>query len=232
MTANAIKSPQKYLFDTSFELEDEAPKPAEDTPQPEFFGEDLDRARAEGHAEGVEAGRAQALQAIESTVAQTLESMAQCLPGLQQSLDALRDRQAHAAVEVAAALVRKMFPRLARDHGLSEIDAVVKEAMARLRDEPRIVVRVSDALLDVVEKRCGALAKTAGFEGRIVFLAEDGMAAGDVRIEWADGGAERDSERSWHEIDEIIRRMTRNLGKPHGADEPVRKTDGSNGAAA
>ena len=51
------------------------------------------------------------------------------------------------------------------------------------------------------DTRIESLAAGSGFEGKIVFLGAADMDAGDVRLEWADGGAERDSSRQWQEID-------------------------------
>ena len=115
-------------------------------------------------------------------------------------------------------MVRKFFPRMAQDQGLQEIEAVVRDAMMRLRDEPRIVIRVCDTLLDTVKKRVGGLASSTGFEGKIVYLADEGMDSSDVRVEWADGGAERDTGRIWQDIDEAIRHITRT---PIGSSDPA-----------
>jgi flagellar assembly protein FliH len=37
------------------------------------------------------------------------------------------------------------------------------------------------------------------------------VAPGDCAIEWADGGAERNGDRVWTEIDAAVRRMTEKL---------------------
>ena len=227
-----MNAPQKFLFETSFEPEDQPKEPVEPPPEPKYFDEDLERALSEGHAAGLEAGRGEAMEAIEQAAARALEAIAACLPELERSLNELQERQTRSAVEVSAALVRKMFPNMVREHGLAEIDAVVSEAMARLRDEPRIVIRVDDTLLDPVKARVGELAKSSGFEGRIVFLAQDGMAVGDVRVEWADGGAERDTERTWQDIDELIRRMSGAPDTPNEAAQPTTETTGSHGTTA
>ena len=229
-----VNAPKKFLFDTSFEPEHiaEKEKPVEAPPEPKYFEEDLERARAEGLATGEGTGRESALQGIEQSATQTLASLEKLLPELRQELVAIEERQAYAAVEVSTALVRKIFPRLVQDHGLGEIESVVREAMARLRDEPRIVVRVCDAMLDTVKDRVGALARDAGFEGAIVFLAENNMAPGDVRIEWADGGAERDTERVWQEIEDMIRHMIGALKTQDETAPTPSGPDGTQGATA
>ena len=49
----------------------------------------------------------------------------------------------------------------------------------------------SDALLDDAREKLTEIARTRGFEGRLVVLADPDVAKGDCRIEWADGGLER-----------------------------------------
>lgn len=238
MPQNAMNAPKRFLFDTSFEPEALAKKRTENIPQPKYFDEDLTQARTEGYAEGENAGRTQALESIEQNVDKCVAAIAQGLSDLHKSLEAMQDSQTREAVQVAATLVRKLFPRLAREHGLSEIDNVVAEAMARLREEPRIVVRVQESLLDTVRDRVDAAAKAAGFEGRIVFLAEENLADGDVRIEWADGGAERNTGRIWQDIEKIIQRIASAPIKTKGpveaseTAEPQSEGGDSRGAAA
>lgn len=233
-----MNAPKRFLFDTSFEPEELAKKTAAYAPQPQYFDEDLTQARAEGYAEGENAGRAQVLGSIEQDVEKCVAAIAEGLADLRQHLDTMQERQTRDAVQVAATLVRKLFPRLAREHGLAEVDNVVAEAMARLREEPRIAVRVTESLLDTVRDRVEAAAKAAGFEGRIVFLADDGLSEGDVRIEWADGGAERDTGRIWQDIEQMIQRIARVPGKPEGSAEacetakPQSEGGVSRGAAA
>ncbi len=200
----------KFLFDTSFETEDlgdAAVKPVRKPPPPKFSEEDLERARAEGHSSGKEIGAQEAMQSIEQQISQTVSAISEQLGGLSQAQTESNERQGRETLEVALTVVRKIFPHLAGRHGLAEIESVVRDCLERLRDEPRIVIRVADDMLDPVEARIGELAARAGFEGKIVYLAQDGFNPGDVRIEWADGGAERDSESLWREIDLITARV-------------------------
>ena len=44
----------------------------------------------------------------------------------------------------------------------------------------------------------------SAFEGKLVLLEEPEAGPSDVLVEWPDGGAERDLERQWREIDEIL----------------------------
>ena len=209
---------EKFLFDMPFEN-------AEDGalgPNGQSMRKDLEKARAEGFAAGNQAGADETRQSIEQQMAQALDAISQQLGALRQAqIDAI-ERQASETIETAAVIVRKLFPKLANSNGLVEIEALVSECLERLREEPRIVIRVADQLLDEIESRIGALATRCGFDGKIVFLAQEDLEPSDVRIEWADGGAERDSKHLWRTIDEVIERMTGIAPKPpHDAELPT-----------
>ena len=203
MPVNASNSPKKFLFETSFGQAqvEQRTTAVEAPPEPTYFDQDLAQARADGVTAGKETGRQEALESVENAAAKALEDIGRHLPALEESVAAMQERQVRAALEVSAAMVRKFFPRMAQDQGLQEIEAVVRDAMMRLRDEPRIVIRVCDSLLDTVKKRVCDLANNTGFEGKIVFLADEAMDSSDVRVEWADGGAERDTGRIWQEVE-------------------------------
>jgi len=225
----------KFLFDTSFEVEDlndDAVQKTRKPPPPKFGEEDLERARTEGHACGKEIGTQEAMQSIEQQVSQAVNAVSAQMSGLAQAQTESHERQSREALQVALTVVRKIFPRLAGRHGLDEVESVIRDCLERLRDEPRIVIRVADAVLDQVEARISEVAARAGFEGNIVYLAQDGLNPGDVRVEWADGGAERDSERLWREIDRITARVA-STGSPPGAPEiPVEESESPEPAPA
>ncbi len=81
-----------------------------------------------------------------------------------------------------------------------------------------MVIRIADALLDPLRERLDEVAAKAAFDGKVVLLADEALAPSDVRVEWADGGAERDTGRLWAEIDQVLER---NLGDSRlGAPAP------------
>ena len=214
---------EKFLFETSFEPEDmdESVMPGQKPAKPKFSEEDLEKARAEGSAAGKESGRQEAMESIEQQISQALSAISERLTGLSQAQVQASERQTRGAIEAALTIMRKMFPHLAARHGLAEIESVVCDCLERLRTEPRIVIRVADSLLDQVEQRVSQLAAHAGFDGKIVFLSQEGLQLGDIRVEWADGGAERDSSRLWREIDQIIARIIGPMPPAADAAEPA-----------
>ncbi len=222
-TGSRMSMSAKFLFDTSFDPEDmdRSGMPGRKPAKPKFGEEDLEKARTDGFAAGKESGRQEVLQSIEQQISTALNAISGQLTGLSQAQVQASERQARSAVEAALTVMRKMFPHLANRHGLAEIESLVCDCLERLRTEPRIVIRVADSLLDRVEQRVSQLAACAGFDGKIVFLSQEGLHPGDIRVEWADGGAERDSDRLWHKIDQIIARTIGPMQPAADAVEPA-----------
>jgi flagellar assembly protein FliH len=219
----------KFLFETSFEAEDlgaSGVEPLRKPPPPKFDEADLEQARVEGHEAGKAAGAQEAMQTIEQQISQAVNAISTEMISLSEAQVTSNERHGREMLEVALSVVRKLFPRLADKNGLTEIEAVVGDCLERLRNEPRIVIRVSDSLLDPVEARLGELAAQTGFEGKIVYLSQDGLNPGDVRVEWADGGAERDSEQLWREIDQITARMSETAQTDTETPEPSEPASG------
>jgi len=203
-----MNAPRKFLFETTFEPDEPAgaPRPAEKKPVKTFTEEEVTKARDDGFAAGKEAGQKAAEEAIERDIERTLESVTQQLTELSKIQTEAIERRDREAIEAALAIIRKLFPSLAEAHGMTEIEAIIGDCLARLRGEARVVIRVADLVLDAVNERVATLATKAGFEGKIVLIAQEDLQAGDVRVEWADGGAERDSGSLWHEIDAVVAR--------------------------
>ena len=208
-------SQKRFLFDTSFdgangELIIEPP--GREPPAPQFGEDDLERARAEGLAAGREAALQEARLRAEEALVRTEQQVGQALEALLQGWTATERRLAEEATEATGLMLRKLFPRLAGTAGLAEIEALIGDCLARVREEPRIVVRVSAEQIEAITARIDALAAERAYEGKVVVIADDGLAACDALVEWADGGAQRDSGRLLEEMDAAIARSKLLLG--------------------
>lgn len=225
---------RRFLFSYDFDAPREEPKipdavidgqveEVELTPPPPpplFTEEDLEAVREEarvlGHAEGLKDAEDSAMH----FQVQALESIAEQIGSLRARQDEA-NREAHrAAALLAVAAVKKLLPRFAAAHGVEEIEALVAECVPHILNEPRLILRVATQHAEAIQGRIEALARDRGFEGTVVVMADDTLGLADCRLEWDDGGAERDVETLFQRIQDIV---ARNSERPPDAlnDEPA-----------
>jgi flagellar assembly protein FliH len=138
--------------------------------------------------------------------AAALERIAAGVEGLAHRFAAIEARLEAEAVEVAVAVARKLAPELIAREPFAEIAALARDCFTHLVAAPHVVVRVSDALHAQAREQLEEAARTHGFAGRLVVLAEPDIAPGDCRIEWADGGIVRDRAATEAAIGEMVNR--------------------------
>ena len=129
-------------------------------------------------------------------MADALERIAANLGKANEALQAIETRLECEAVEVAVAVARKLAPTLIAREPFAEIAALASDCFRQLVSSPHIAVRVNDALYAPAREKLDDIVRANSFQGRLVVLAEPDIAIGDCRIEWADGGINRDSRRS------------------------------------
>jgi flagellar assembly protein FliH len=185
----------RFLFDTAFDQPRRGAAAAPRKEKPVHTPSELAQARQQGFAEGHAAG----LEAARSELA---GRVAAAIVGLQAALPQLAADHAEAVATVrrdaaglALAIAAKLAPALIGRRPLAEIEALIADCLNELSEEPRFAVRVAPELADPLAERLEALKRAAGFRGEVVVLGEDGMAQGDCRIEWADGGMARDLQQ-------------------------------------
>ena len=195
----------KFLFGTSFDPAKADP----DLPPPPTFSEaELAAAREAGFEEGHAAGHAAMVQSVEQAAVTALAAISAQLAAMNGNFAEIRDSAIASGVEVVAAAVRKLTPALAKRNGLAEIENLVRDSLHSLYDEPRVVIRAHDSIIEALQERIDGLAAAAGFTGKIVLFGDDQLSDTDCRVEWADGGAERNLEELWRRIDAAIERVT------------------------
>jgi flagellar assembly protein FliH len=202
---------RKFLFETELEdARDPAPAPLdaeEPPPGPTFGTAELEAARAEAFAAGAAHGAAEHAAAQQAALAAALAGIERALGESMARLDQAGERMVEDGARAAAAIVGKVAPVLAREHGAEELHRLFAETLRTIAEEPRVVVRLADALIDDLAPRLEDAARRSGYPGRVIVLADATVADGDGRIEWADGGVARDSSRLLAEAEALVARI-------------------------
>jgi flagellar assembly protein FliH len=194
-----MTAPVKFLFEDDFA--GDARKGARHI-SPAVHEAALAAARAEAYRHG--AAAAETKTASRSAVAS--ERIAAALQTLARGLSAIEARLEAESVEVAVAVANKLSPALIAAEPLAEIAALAASCFRQLVAAPHVVVRVDETTYVAAQARLKEIAHMQGFDGRLVVLAEPALAAGDCRIEWADGGLTRDRAATAAAIGEAVTR--------------------------
>jgi flagellar assembly protein FliH len=194
----------RFMFDDAFDdVDSDRPSTGKNSTISE---QDLQDAREQAFAEGRATGAAEARAEIEAASAKTLDAIATCLTSLGAAQVAANEASYRDSVALARLVAGRLAPALIADQPLTEIEGLIGECLEYLGDEPRIVVRVVESLIDNLTPRIDGLADRFGFPGKIILLPDERLAVGDCRVEWADGGAERIIENLTGAVDAAVAR--------------------------
>lgn len=202
-----MASAMKFLFDNSFDAAEQTFGPAPVAAPKHYTEEDLAAARDEGFAQGEAAARAAAMVSIEQASAKTLAAIGAQLNNASQDIERIRAQILKDSLKLVSAAIGKIVPTMARHNALAEIERLIRDCLQAIYDEPRVVVRAHDRVIAALQDRVNTLASSSGFHGKIMLFPDEQLNETDCRVEWADGGAERNLDDMWSQIDTALQRM-------------------------
>jgi flagellar assembly protein FliH len=203
--------PVRFLFDVEFDRGSS------------LSGAALAAAESEAFKRGHAAGEAEATARIERRLTAVIGQSAERFGDLAKKFAALESRLEAEAVEVAVAIARKLAPALIAREPVTEIEALVVDVLSHVRSAPHIVVRMAEDLLEPAGSRLKHIAEQRGFASRLVLLPAPDLKPDEVRVEWADGGVERDRDAIETRIDEAVSRYLARGGAVSPAAQPESK---------
>ncbi len=215
------------------EKNDEAPAPEPPPPPPPppgFTEEEMQAARAasfeEGRQKGAEEGRKtaweEAMASVEKQQADTLEKIASLLKEMEPFCQKVSSKAFETATEFAFAVCKKILPALAEREGMNEIRALLEKNFQFLREEPKISIRLNPSLAEPIKKHIAQIVLKEAYPGKIAVVRDENIAPGDCRIEWKNGGLERNAQDILNQTEELLRLYgqaspdSANKGEQHG----------------
>lgn len=199
-------------------------------PPPGFTEEEMQAARdaafEEGHQKGLEEGRKsawdEAMLSVEKQQADTLEKIASLLKEMEPFCQKVSAQAFETAVEFAFAVCKKILPALNKRDGLNEIRALLEQNFRFLKEEPKISIRLNPALADPIKQYIAQIVIKESYPGKIAVIRDENIALGDCRIEWKNGGLERNTQDILNQTEELLRLYgqsspdSTNKGEQHG----------------
>lgn len=181
-----------YLEDFDEPSSTGTPLPEEEveTIAPVFTEEDVSRAREEGYAAGLAAGRALSLSLHEEALRRSLAALEAQIGKVRDEAEALLQTFARRVAETVLGSLAAVLPGLVRRHGADEIIRMISTVIPRLTLESELCLRVEETLIPELRERL----RTLGGEtaGRLV-IEPLGVAEGApmrALIRWRLGEAE------------------------------------------
>jgi flagellar assembly protein FliH len=194
---------RKFMFDVSFDAADVVHRAAERKPVL-MKQEQIDALKKESYDAGFAAGQ-QALQTAQARdLTAVLGKVDQNIAALMQNIGDLVSEHEELMRRLALAAIKKVLPAFTAQNGTQEIEALINETIREWAREPRLVVRVSESDYDALNERIQEIATQRAYSGKVIVLADAEVASGNCRIEWPDGGVERNVQATVSAVEQTI----------------------------
>ncbi len=188
------------LFDEDF---DEPSQPSDpEVIEPVFSAAEVRQAREEAAQESRDIATAEADASMQAACGLALTEIARQIAETRAEAALLAEQSAEGIARLLLDCFAAAFPALSARHGPGEVLSVVRTILPSLHREPKITIRISPHILDVVTAELRALDPDLAASVRIV--PTDAVARGDARIAWESGAAARDTAALWGQIESLL----------------------------
>ncbi|MFV2092177.1 MAG: hypothetical protein ACC634_03750 [Hyphomicrobiales bacterium] len=173
-------------------------------PAPSWDEAQVEQIRATAHAAGLREGEAAALEKIENMRVAALAAIEKQLSVVGGQMAGLGVGLEKAASSLAYAIARIVAQDALQTNALAVIEAILARCLGDISGAPRLVIEVHDSLVDAVTGRLEEMVEAAGFAGRARVTGGAAHPA-DCRLEWPEGGLERQMSRILDDLDNQFR---------------------------
>jgi len=203
----------KYTFDIEFRPEGDLVSNAARARQKKTYTtEEIDQLSARAREQGMKSGQVRAAETLAAEIANLAAILRELLTRSHRATDEVREE----ASLLALAAARKLAAAAIDQLPAADVEMTLRGALHHAIGEPRIVLHASQRVVDILKPQLDAIAQHEGFDGRVAISADPAIAAGDCRIDWRGGGAERSEGAIEAAIAELI---TRRFSNPSSAEE-------------
>ena len=177
----------KFTFDTHFDGPEPRNEKSEVRSRKSYSAEEIDAMKHEAREEGRADGDVRANHAIAASIGQVAAAVLAAIEAMDGEIECIRAEAAGLAIVAAKKLAHAALASAPE----AEVEEALRVALHQAIGEPRVVVTTSPLLAHKIQERADEIAHHEGYEGRMQFVHDDGLANADCRIEWRGGGAER-----------------------------------------
>lgn len=166
---------------------------------------------AQAEQKGYENGFNAAKEGIEAQNARLLEEINTRLMMLATGADERKCEQENQMLDILKAALHKVVPELAAEKSKEIVNNFLNENFAQFKDEERLAFYFNPQTLPYVQENIARLANIHDFEGKISLHKDAQMKPADCRVEWENGGVERNSNKMLEKIDKTLEDAKRKI---------------------
>ena len=194
---------RKFMFDRSFDNALVVHRAAE--PKPVVLSqEQVDALKKEAFDSGFAEGKIAGHDAQTAQLELVLIKIGDVIDTLSRDMNDLIHQQQAQTRLLVLAIAKKILPDFTGRNGVGEIESLLTDTIREMSREPRLVVRITPDQFDAVDERIQSITTRVAYAGKVIVLTDETIAPGDCRIEWADGGIERDTQATWQAIEQTL----------------------------
>jgi flagellar assembly protein FliH len=179
----------KFTFDTEFQAGggERRTADAERRQKKTLTVEEIEKLQATAQMQGESNAAVRSAEAIERAISALTIAVRAVADQAKVEIEGVRAE----AAAIALAAARKLAPAAIAALPAGDVEVALREAMHQAIGEPRLTLRASPQIAELIEPRLSDIAHEEGYDGRVQVTADPHFAGADCRIEWRGGGAER-----------------------------------------
>ena len=190
----------KFTFDTHFDGPEPRNEKSEVRSRKSYSAEEIDAMKHEAHEEGRADGDVRANHAIAASIGQVAAAVLAAIEAMDGEIECIRAEAAGLAIVAAKKLAHAALATAPE----AEIEEALRMALHQAIGELRVIVTTAPSLAHKIQERADDIAHHEGYEGRMQFVPDDGLANADCRIEWRGGGIERAQAVLEQSLDDLV----------------------------
>ena len=166
--------------------------------------DDLDAAVVAAEAKGYEKGVADTENEMQSKQQLILENIETRLSELIQDQGEMLEQNETAAMQVAIEAICKILPTIEKDVAKKEVEAFLSNNFSKFRQESILSFSFHPDMVAEIAPKLSKLAEKNDFEGKISVHKDINLSISECRVEWKNGGVERNISENINKIEELI----------------------------
>ena len=173
-------------------------------PEVLYSREELQAAEHLAEEKGYERGYYTAISEKEKAENLLLDSINNRLMTILSEVGAQTAEQEQSLLRFAVSLVRKLLPSLEEEVALKEVEAFISDNFKNFAKEGILSFRFHPDMVSKIAPKISRLAEKNDFSGRIAVHKDENLGLSDCKIEWNNGGVERNMEQTLSRVEDLL----------------------------